>query len=112
MLSIAVLIFILAYWTTRWIASHGAPGPSGWSGGERFRVLSRLFVGRGAELVIVRVGERCLLLSVTEHQIALLKEWEGDDADAWLTESTSDNAFLNALRDALQQRTERRPRRK
>ena len=74
-------------------------------GNENFRVAARLGVGRNAALVVVRVGERCLLLGVTEQNVTLLKEWEGEEADAWLTEIPSDNGFLNVLRDALQQRT-------
>ncbi|MBR0280273.1 MAG: flagellar biosynthetic protein FliO [Oscillibacter sp.] len=113
MLSMTILILILAYWTSRWVGVHGSPGAaSGWPGGmgnENFRVAARLGVGRNAALVVVRVGERCLLLGVTEQNITLLKEWEGEEVDAWLTELPSDNGFLNVLRDTLQQRQREKP---
>jgi flagellar biosynthetic protein FliO len=116
MLSVTVLILALAYWTSRWIGVHAAPGRAGWPGsmgGDGLRVLARLEVGRGERLLVVRVRERCLLLGVTEHQIALLKEWEGEEADAWLTETPSaEGAFLGVLRDALQKRGDSRSRRK
>lgn len=108
MLSMTVLILILAYWTSRWIGTHGAPGASGWPVGQgngRLRVLARLGVGRNAALLVVRVDGRCLLLGVSEHQITLLKEWDGDEADAWTAETPPENGFLNLLRDTLQQRT-------
>ena len=78
-------------------------------GNENFRVAARLGVGRNAALVVVRVGERCLLLGVTEQNITLLKEWEGEEVYAWLTELPSDNGFLNVLRDTLQQRQREKP---
>ena len=115
MLSVTVLILFLAYWTSRWVGSHAAPGSSGWLGGmgnDNFRVLARIGVGRSACLLVVRVRERCLLLGVTDGNITLLKEWEGEEADAWLTEPPADNAFLGVLRDALRQRADARPRRK
>lgn len=114
MLFVTVLILVLAYWTSRWIGSHGAPGSAGWPGGtgsERFRVLARLGVGRNAALLVLRVQGRCLLLGVTEHNITLLKEWEGEEADAWTADSPPDSGFLTLLRDTLRQ-SSAHPRRK
>ena len=105
MLFTTVLILILAYLTSRWIATHGTPGGNTWTGlnggGENFRVLSRIGVGRGASLLILYAQGRCMLLGVTEHHITLLKEWEGEDAEAWLSETPPDAGFLGVLRDAL-----------
>ena len=111
MLSTTVLILILAYLTSRWIGTHGAPGASGITGGggENLRVLARTGVGRNACLMVVRVRDRCLLLGVTESNISLLKEWEGEEADAWVTEFPADNGFPGVLRNALRNA---RPRRK
>ena len=108
MLSMTILILILAYWTSRWVGVHGAPGGSGWPGGmgtDNFRIVARLGAGRNAALLIVRAGERCLLLGVTEHEITLLKEWEGEEAEAWLTEAAPDDGFLNVLRESVRRRT-------
>ena len=101
MLFTTVLILILAYMTSRWIGTHGAPGGSLWSGGEHFRVLARIGVGRNASLLVLYARGRCLLLGVTEHNITLLKEWEGEEADAWLSEPPPDAGFLGVLRDTL-----------
>ena len=115
MLSVTVLILALAYWTTRRIGAHAAPGAPGWFGGagnDNFRVLARIGVGRGACLMVVRLRERCLLLGVTEYNVALLKEWEGGDADAWLSQTPADGGFLDALRGVLQDKRDGgRPRR-
>ena len=113
-LFVTVLILVAAYWTSRWVGVHGTPGASGWPGGmenENLRVLARTGVGRNACLMVVRVRDRCLLLGVTESNISLLKEWEGEEAEAWATEFPADNGFPGVLRDALR-RIDARPRRK
>ena len=101
MLFTTVLILALAYLTSRWIATHGAPGGAGGCGGENFRVLTRIGVGRDASLLVLYVRGRCLLLGVTEHNITLLKEWEGEDAEAWLSDAPADAGFMGVLRDTL-----------
>lgn len=104
MLFTTVLILVLAYLTSRWIATHGVPGGTSWTGGyggENFRVLTRIGVGRDASLLVLYVRGRCLLLGVTEHNITLLKEWEGEDAEAWLSDTPPDAGFLGVLRDTL-----------
>lgn len=102
MLFTTILILALAYLTSRWIATHGAPGGTSWTGGgENFRVLTRIGVGRDASLLVLYARGRCLLLGVTEHNITLLKEWEGEDAEAWLSDAPTDAGFLGVLRDTL-----------
>lgn len=100
MLFMTVLILVLAYLTSRWIASHGDSWAGGY-GGEQFRVLNRIGVGRGASLLVLYVRGRCLLLGVTEHNVTLLKEWDGEDAAAWLSDAPADAGFLGVLRDTL-----------
>ncbi len=101
MLFTTVLILVLAYVTSRWIAAHGAPGAGLNGGGENFRVLSRIGVGRNASLLVFYARGRCMLLGVTEQNITLLKEWEGEEAEAWLSEPPPDAGFLDVLRDTL-----------
>ncbi len=105
MLFTTVFILVLAYVTSRWIAAHGAPGTGTWAGlnggGENFRVLSRIGVGRNASLLVLYARGRCMLLGVTEQNITLLKEWEGEEAEAWLSETPPDAGFLGVLRDTL-----------
>ena len=108
-LAVVVLILYLAYYATRWIGMHGAPGGGGAfraGGAERFRILGQLGVGRNERLVLVQAGERCYLLGVTEHQITLLRELTGDEAAEWLAQSESASApgFLEVLGDALRKK--------
>jgi len=100
MLFITVLILVLAYLTSRWIATHGDSWTGG-GGGEHFRVLTRIGVGRNASLLVLYVCGRCLLLGVTEQNVTLLKEWDGEDAEAWLSDTPPDAGFLGVLRDTL-----------
>ncbi len=91
-LAVVVLILYLAYLTTRWIGTHSVPGGAGipLSGGSgRFCLLGQLGVGRGERLVLARLGERCYLLGVTERQITLLRELDGDEAAEWIAKSES-----------------------
>ena len=104
-LAVVVLILYLAYVSTKWIGTHGAPGGMGTlrgnGGAERFRILAQLGVGRNERLVLVRLDERCYLLGVTEHQITLLRELDGEEAERWLTQSgrgSEASGFAEALR--------------
>ncbi len=108
-LAVVVLILYLAYYATRWIGMHGAPGGGGAfraGGAERFRILGQLGVGRNERLVLVRLDERCYLLGVTEHQITLLRELEGDEAAQWLAQGDVPEApgFVEALNRSLRKK--------
>ena len=81
MLAATVIILFLAWAASRWIAQRG--GASGFGGTEEFRILYQLPLGRTERLVILRAGTRCYLLGVTEANITLLKEWDGEEAEAW-----------------------------
>lgn len=105
MLAVAVAILLLAYGTTRWIASAGATGRLGMAvGNPSFRVLSQITLGRNEHLVLLRIGEGCCLLGVTENRITLLKEWEGGEAREWLEEQGASPGFLETLRENLRNR--------
>ena len=108
-LAVVVLILYLAYFATRWIGTRSAPGGSGTlrvSGNEKLRILGQLGVGRNERLVLVRVGDRCCLLGVTEHQITLLRELDGDEAAEWLAhgEQPSAPSFTEILSQNLRKK--------
>ena len=99
MLAAAALILVLAYWTTKWVASRGLGDFSAGSmsgGSARFHVLGQIGLGRGERLVLVRLEDKCYLLGVTNGSITLLKELEGDEAKSWLAEAdgSSSPGFL------------------
>ncbi len=108
-LAVVILILWFAYYATKWIGTHGVPGgaaacPGG--GGGKLRILGQLGVGRNERLVLVRLNERCYLLGVTEHQITLLRELDGDEAAQWLTESKDGEppGFLDVLGNTLRKK--------
>ena len=109
-LAVVVLILCLAYYATRWIGTHSVPGAAGAlraSGNAgNFRILGQLGVGRNERLVLVRLDERCYLLGVTEHQITLLRELDGDEAAEWLAQGEQPSApsFTEILSQNLRKR--------
>ena len=111
MLAIVVLVLILAYWATRWIGSFGArasgPGRRTAAGGVGgLQILAQLSLGRAERLVLARAGNRCYLLGVTANGITLLKELEGEEAAAWLSEEgvAAPPGFLEIMKENLRKR--------
>ena len=90
-LAVVVLILYLAFAATKWIGTHSLPDSAGTlrmgASADQFRILGQLGVGRNERLVLVRLNERCYLLGVTEHQITLLRELDGDETAQWLAQS-------------------------
>ncbi len=108
-LAVVVLILYLAYFVTRWIGMHGVPGGAGAirpDGAGRFRILGQLAVGRNERLVLVRLDERCYLLGVTEHQITLLRELDGEEAARWIAEGAvaPPPGFMEVLGETLRRK--------
>ena len=109
-LAVIILILYLAYFATKWIGTHSVPGGAGTlrtGGTGDFRILGQLGVGRNERLVLARLGERCYLLGVTEHQITLLRELDGEEAAPWLAQDDSTPAapgFAEVLRESLRRK--------
>ncbi|NAZ84218.1 flagellar biosynthetic protein FliO [Kineococcus sp. R8] len=65
-----VAVLGLLFLVTRWLRrSKGAAAASG-----DIAVISRQAVGHKAGVAVLRVGERALVVGVTEHQVTLLSE--------------------------------------
>ena len=105
-----VVIIVLAYLFTRYIAGRGL-GAMGLSGGsEQFKVLCRLSLGREQSAALVQAGERYLLLGVTPSQVSLLAELTAEDARALCAPKPDQPAppsFGEALRTVLKQKKPR-----
>ena len=102
---------MLAYLFTRYVAGRGG-GMAGLSGAsERFKVLSRLSLGREQGVMLVKAGEKFLLLGVTPAGITLLKELTQEEADAICPPPDPDlpppPSFGEALRTVLKQKKPR-----
>lgn len=97
-------VLALAYWCTRLIGRHGLPGwAKGASPGEgRLELLWQVSLGKSERLVLVRLGERCLLLGVSGGGISVLAELTGEEARPWLQKRETAGAapsFMEALRE-------------
>ncbi len=114
MLAAVLGVLVLAWLFTRYLAGR-APGLGGFLPGRggKLRLLERMPLGREQSLVVVRMGEKVLLLGVTGSGISLLQELSAEEAAAWDSEvptasSTDASAapipFREALREVLKQR--------
>ena len=105
-----LVIIVLAYLFTRYIAGRGG-GVMGLSGGtEQFKVLCRLSLGREQSAALVRAGERYLLLGVTASQVSLLAELTEEEAQALCPtrpDQPAPPSFSEALRTVLKQKKPR-----
>ena len=109
MLVCVLAVIVLAYLFTRYVAGRGglvsAPG-----GSERFKVLSRLSLGREQSAVLVKAGEKYLLLGVTSSEITVLKELTQEEAEAVYAlppDQPAPPSFGEALRNVLKQKKPR-----
>ena len=109
MLVCVLVVIVLAYLFTRYVAGRG--GMIGASGGsERFKVLSRLSLGREQSAVLVKAGEKYLLLGVTASEITVLKELTPEEAEAVYAlppDQPTPPSFGEALRAVLKQKKPR-----
>ena len=106
-----LVVVVLAYLFTRYVAGRGG-GMAGLSGAsDRFKVLSRLSLGREQGIMLVKAGEKFLLLGVTPSGITLLKELTQEEADAVCPPPDPNlpppPSFGEALRTVLKQKKPR-----
>lgn len=105
-LVVIVAVLALAYVFTRYVAGHTVSGGPA-KGGEHLSVIAQLPLGREQKLVLVRLGERCLLLGVTQSSIVCLRELSAEEAAELQQKAAAEPAapsFHNALRSVLEQR--------
>jgi flagellar protein FliO/FliZ len=84
-LSLGVVLMLMfgAAWFLR-RRQAGGRSPLRFGGGartQRVEMLARQTVGRNASVAVVRVGERALVLGVTEHSVTVLTEGEAHAFD-------------------------------
>lgn len=114
MLAAVLGVLVLAWLFTRHLAGR-TPGLGGFLPGRngKLRLLERMPLGREQSLVVVRAGEKVLLLGVTGREISLLRELSAEEAAAWDNEAQTVSSaagpeapipFRDALREVLKQR--------
>ena len=110
MLLCVVIIIVLAYLFTKYVAGRGGRlmGVSG--GTDRFRVLERLSLGREQSMALVQAGERYFLLGVTPSGVSLVAELTQEEAQALhppRPDQPAPPSFGEALRTVLKQKKQR-----
>ena len=115
-LSLAVVIGLM------WVAANvlrkrGFSGVAGRRGprGPQVELLARRPLGRNASIAVVRVGERSLVVGVTDHQVTKLgdveiTEIDLDEDNTW-TVSSGANGPATAWKTMLEQMRNRTARR-
>lgn len=104
-----LVIVVLAYLFTKYVAGRGGFLGAGGGNGQ-FKVLARLSLGRDQSLVLVRAGERYLLLGVAPSGVTLTAELTEEEAKALYAPPAGQPAppsFGEALRTVLKQRKPR-----
>lgn len=71
-------VIFLAYWALRRFGPYGATAGSG---ANNPKLLGRLFLGNRQSVAVVRYREKTMVLGVTEEQINLLTELDGENED-------------------------------
>ena len=104
-----VVVLGLAYWFTKYVVGRGKLGGLGVSkGAEKLRVLQQLSLGKDQRILVVRAGDRYLLLGVTASGMSTLAEFTPEEAKIWLAEEKQQTeqppSFTEALQKVLKQK--------
>ena len=82
LLAVILLVMAGAYWFTRW-AGQSMGGGLFITRGGRFQVLDRASIGRDQALLVVKAGQRYLLLGSTPAGLTLLTELTREEGESW-----------------------------
>ena len=84
LLAVTILVLVGAWWFTRWAGPGlgGSPFVAG-KGGGRLQVLDRAMIGRDQALLVVKAGQRYLLLGCTPAGVTLLAELNREEGEIW-----------------------------
>lgn len=83
LLAVVLLVLAAAWFFTRWAGKNLGGGLVGAWGGRRLRVLDRAGLGRDQSLLVVKAGERYLLLGSTPAGVTLLAELTKEEGESW-----------------------------
>ncbi len=93
-----ILIFVAAYYVTK-LVGKGYMGMG--AAAKEMTVIDKLVLGHDRFLLIVRIGEKTLLLGVTPQHIETLAELEGEQFSG-LPAPQGNTDFLTLLKNRLQ----------
>ncbi len=84
LLAIVLLVLVGAWLFTRWAGKNLNGGLlAGLGGGRRLEVLDRAGLGKDQALLVVRAGQRYLLLGSTPAGVTLLAELTKEEGESW-----------------------------
>ena len=83
LLAAVLLVLAGAYVFTRWAGRGLGFAPGGAGGRGRLQALDRLALGRDQAILVIRAGERYLLLGSTPTGITLLTELSREEGERW-----------------------------
>jgi flagellar protein FliO/FliZ len=75
----ALLLVVVLIWGTMWIARRVLKGRMTGASGSDMRVLDRVFLGPRRSIEVVTVGNRFLVVGVTDQSISMLTELSEED---------------------------------
>ena len=110
MLVCVLVVVVLAYLFTKYVAGRGGSLLGAGGGTDQFKVLARLSLGRDQSLALVQAGERNLLVGVAPSGLSLVAELTAEEAQALYVRPADQPAppsFGEALRTVLQQKKPR-----
>ena len=89
LLAVFLLVLAGAYFFTRWAGKNLGGGFAAGLGGRRLEVLDRAGLGKDQALLVVRAGERYLLLGSTPAGVTLLLELTREEGESWKLSGSS-----------------------
>ncbi len=84
LLAVILLVLVLAWLFTRWAGRGMGGGLFAASRAGRIRVLDRAAIGRDQALLVVKAGQRYLLLGSTPAGLSLLVELTREEGENWV----------------------------
>lgn len=95
-------VIFLAYYSTRWLGKKSFFAQSNSS--RNMEILDRLHLTQDKSLLIVKVAQRRLLLSITQQNISKVLEFSEDEAIISIDQGNTTN-FSNLLKDTMTKST-------
>lgn len=95
---VMIVVIIGAYLTTRFIA-----GKSGRAGSRHIRIIDRVMLGRDKHIALIEVGDKNLLIGVTNQSINVLGDIDGETLQKGHTQNAqaAQKGFISQMRDFI-----------
>ena len=111
LLAVTLLVLAAAWLFTRWAGNHLGGGlPGTMSGCGKIEILDRVSLSRDHALLVVRAGERYLLLGSTPSELSLISELSQEEGENWkppaATKQPGSLPDFRALMQRLKEKTD------